>query len=143
MTQSQERLPPSATSYAIATVILVFVGGYFLGQGISLGLFTRSSTGTKKESWPNSYNVKVYADSSDEQGADSSSDDEEEEGEQGELKNFDETNEECKLVLVVRTDLGMTKGSSFAFHLLSFAPPYLPPSLQPTSHLPPFLPSLP
>ncbi len=36
------------------------------------------------------------------------SEDEEEEG--GELKAFEGNREECKLVLVVRTDLGMGKG---------------------------------
>lgn len=30
---------------------------------------------------------------------------------QGELSDFSGMNEECKLVLVVRTDLGMTKGT--------------------------------
>lgn len=121
MAPPQDRLPPSLTAYAIATVILVFVGGYFVGQGISLGVFSRStsameSTGRKKkESWPNSYDVKVHADSSDEESLSESEDlddDEDEEGEQGELNPFAGSSEECKLVLVVRTDLGMGKGSS-------------------------------
>lgn len=34
-----------------------------------------------------------------------------EEEDQGELAEFSGINEECKLVLVVRTDLGMTKGT--------------------------------
>ena len=37
-------------------------------------------------------------------------DDEDEDEEQGELKGFEGNKEECKLVLVVRTDLGMGKG---------------------------------
>ena len=37
---------------------------------------------------------------------------EEEEQQQGELKAFEGNREECKLVLVVRTDLGMGKGAS-------------------------------
>ena len=36
--------------------------------------------------------------------------DEENEEEQGDLASFESSREECKLVLVVRTDLGMTKG---------------------------------
>ncbi len=125
MATPQDRLLPSASAYAIATVILVFVGGYFIGQGVSLGVFRRSSPGASKESWPNSYDVKVHADSSDEQGGGSSSsssssddDDEvedeegEEEGARGERESFDGNDEECKLVLVVRTDLGMGKGQS-------------------------------
>lgn len=135
----QDRLPPSAGAYAIATVILVFVGGYFIGQGVSLGVFRRSSPGTSKESWPNSYDVKVHADSSDEQGGGSSSasdedgDEEgEEEGARGGRESFDGNDEECKLVLVVRTDLGMGKGPS---------PPFLPPLPPPPS--PPPIPSTP
>jgi len=37
-------------------------------------------------------------------------DDDDSDEEQGELKDFPENKEECKLVLVVRTDLGMGKG---------------------------------
>lgn len=142
MATPQDRLPPSAGAYAIATVILVFVGGYFIGQGVSLGVFRRSSPGTSKESWPNSYDVKVHADSSDEQGGGSSDDDDEdgdeegeEEGARGGRESFDGNDEECKLVLVVRTDLGMGKGAS---SLLPPSPPVspLPPS-PPPSPLPP------
>jgi len=129
MTPPQERLPPSATTYAIATVILVVVGGYFVAQGLSLGLFSRSA-GSSKESWPNSYDVKVHADSSDEESLSSSDDDDDdddvnrgEEGEQGELKSFDGNSEECKLVLVVRTDLNMGKGPSSSSSS-SFSPSY-------------------
>ncbi|BCR83373.1 aminoacyl-tRNA hydrolase PTH2 [Aspergillus chevalieri] len=101
-----ERLPPSTTAYVIATAILAGVTGYFVGQGSSLRLFSG-----EKEGWPNSYNVKVHKDSSDEDYEDNEEEDEEdsEEEEQGELGNFGDE-EEVKLVLVVRTDLGMTKG---------------------------------
>lgn len=37
-------------------------------------------------------------------------DEESEEEQEGELKAFEGNREECKLVLVVRTDLGMGKG---------------------------------
>lgn len=100
MASLQERPPPSTAAIAIATAIIAGLGGYFIGQGSALGLFG----GTKKESWPNSYDVKVHADSSDEESVSS-----EDEGEQGELKGFEGSSEECKLVLVVRTDLAMTK----------------------------------
>ncbi|PKX92730.1 aminoacyl-tRNA hydrolase PTH2 [Aspergillus novofumigatus IBT 16806] len=85
-----DRVPPSTTAYVIATAILAGITGYFIGQGASLGLF---SSAKEKEGWPNNYE-----------------DDSEEEGDGGELANFDDSNEEVKLVLVVRTDLGMTKG---------------------------------
>ncbi len=51
--------------------------------------------------------VKVVQDSEDD---DEDEDSEDEEEDQGELKSFEGNREECKLVLVVRTDLGMTKG---------------------------------
>ncbi|KAH1458722.1 hypothetical protein KXX13_008557 [Aspergillus fumigatus] len=101
-----ERVPPSTTAYVIATAILAGITGYFIGQGASLGLF---SWAKEKEGWPNSYNVKIPQHSSDEEGENYEGDSEEE-GDGGELANFDASNEEVKLVLVVRTDLGMTKG---------------------------------
>ncbi|RAL09745.1 aminoacyl-tRNA hydrolase [Aspergillus homomorphus CBS 101889] len=101
---------PSTTAYVVATAILAGVTGYFLGQGSSLGLFTNK----EKEGWPNSYNVKVHRDSSDEEFEEEEEEEEEEdsenEGDGSELANFDNSAEEVKLVLVVRTDLGMTKG---------------------------------
>lgn len=101
---------PSTTAYVVATAIIAGVTGYFLGQGSSLGLFSVK----EKEGWPNSYNVKVHRDSSDEEFDDEEEEsDSEEEGDGGELANFDNNNEEVKLVLVVRTDLGMTKGKFF------------------------------
>lgn len=102
MSSSQlDRLPPTTTAYVIATAILFGVTGYFIGQGSSLGLF-----GSKeRKSWPNSYNVRVHRDSSDEEY-----EDEDEESDSGELASLKDNGDEVKLVLVVRTDLGMTKG---------------------------------
>lgn len=148
-----DRPPPSTASYILATFIVAACAGYFLGQASSIGLFSspRSSSSSssssksksksknpsaskaKKSSWPNSYDVTVHPDSSDEElmtslrgekrvgdeeGSGSGSEDEseeqdeqEEEEEQGGLKTFEGNSEECKLVLVVRTDLGMGKGT--------------------------------
>jgi hypothetical protein len=93
----------------IATAIVAGVTGYFIGQGASLGLFR------EKQGWPNGYDVKVHKDSSDEEFEEEDSEDEasdeEEEGNGEELAAFKENEEEVKLVLVVRTDLGMTKGT--------------------------------
>ncbi|KAL4887090.1 putative mitochondrial peptidyl-tRNA hydrolase Pth2 [Aspergillus karnatakaensis] len=102
-----DRIPPSTTSYVVATAILAGIAGYFIGQGASLGLFSK-----EKEGWPNSYNVKVHRGSSDEEDDEEEEEEEdsEEEGDGSELANFESNNEEVKLVLVVRTDLGMTKG---------------------------------
>ena len=127
---SSDRSPPSTASVAIATAILGVAIGYFIGQGSSLGLFSSShisETGSKakaKKSWPNSYDVTVHPDSSDEElmktlkgeDVESLSETDEEEEELGKpqegLSSFTGNVEECKLVLVVRTDLGMGKGQS-------------------------------
>jgi PTH2 family peptidyl-tRNA hydrolase len=103
-----DRLPPTTTAYVIATAIIAGVTGYFIGQGSSLNLFKE-----KKEGWPNSYNVKVHSHSSDEEDEEDSEEeetDEEDEGNGEELASFKDNTEEVKLVLVVRMDLGMTKG---------------------------------
>lgn len=118
-----DRSSPTTTAYIIATAIIAGVTGFFIGQGASLGLFSSTTTTTshkmkrktkvaEKESWPNSYDVKVYRDSSDEEEETDEEEEEEEESDvDGELASFDDNTEEVKLVLVVRTDLGMTKGS--------------------------------
>lgn len=132
-----DRPTPSTASIALATGILALLGGYFLGQASSLGLFSTPKSKSKsstKNSWPNSYDVTVHPDSSDEElmtqlkgvkkrevadsekedeeSQDSDSDSDSEEGE-AELNNFKDNTEDCKLVLVVRTDLGMGKGTLF------------------------------
>lgn len=103
-----DRLPPTTAAYVIATAIIAGVTGYFIGQGSSLNLFK------EKEGWPNSYNVEVHNHSSDEEDEEESeeeeSDEEEEEGNGEELSSFKDNTDEVKLVLVVRMDLGMTKG---------------------------------
>ena len=122
MSTSDPASTPSTAAIAIATAILCSVGGYYIGQASSLGLF--SSNGEKsKKSWPNSYDVTLHPDSSDEElmnnlkgqqrNEDSDSDSDASENGQAELKNFESNTEECKLVLVVRTDLGMGKGIPF------------------------------
>ena len=145
---ASDRPPPSMTSIVIGTAILAVALGYFIGQGSSLGIFgsptppNRGKPKSKnpKKSWPNSYDVTIHPDSSDEEvfkqirGADlgieseessedSSSDEAEVElGQKQEgLNQFEGNREECKLVLVVRTDLGMGKGTAISqpFHLLS------------------------
>ena len=138
---------PSATAYAVAAALIAGTVGYFLGQASSLGLF--SATGSKrrskkkgKTSWPNSYDVTVHPDSSDEElmsrlkaGGNTASDsdsvsDEEDYG--GDLASFPGNKEECKLILVVRTDLGMGKGmlnvASLArgLHRSNFCSPSIP-----------------
>ena len=133
--QMTDPAAPSTVSIAIATAILSLAAGYFLGTASSLGLFSSSSssspkTSQAKKSWPNSYDVKIHPDSSDEEvmkslgrkpkksreikdsedEGSSSSEDDDEEAAVGDLSTFEGNREECKMVLVVRTDLGMGKG---------------------------------
>lgn len=96
-----DRPPPSAASYAIAAAIISFTTGYFVGKARSIGLFGRSPVD----------NIATVADGADDDD-DSGSDSEESAQDLGELETFGGSTEECKLVLVVRTDLGMTKGRS-------------------------------
>ncbi|MCJ1309058.1 Gluconate transport-inducing protein [Agyrium rufum] len=155
MSAATDSTPPSQLSLIFATAILCSISGYFIGTGSSLGLFgssssststknsKRSSSSSKKavaKSWPNSYDVTVHPDSSDEElmkslkpsakgsggdeEADSESESESSSGEEDEedvpdpadLSTFQDIlqKEECKLVLVLRTDLGMTKGKMAA-----------------------------
>ncbi|EAA63892.1 hypothetical protein AN1991.2 [Aspergillus nidulans FGSC A4] len=91
-----DRVHPSTTAYIVATAIVSGIAGYFIGQ--------------EKEGWPNGYNVKPHRGSSDEEDDTEQEESDEEEGDGTELANFENNTEEVKLVLVVRTDLGMTKG---------------------------------
>ena len=111
----------------------------------------------KSQGWPNNFDVKIHPDSSDEElmkhlngghkdrepkdpGAEDDEEEEEEEEEEddstdeheeedvhGGLKTFADNTEECKLVLCVRTDLGMGKGTSFSAPspaTFAFLPPH-------------------
>lgn len=117
--------PPSTATTAVAVGLVAVTVGYFLGQGSSIGLFGISGKpqqpASKMRSWPNSYDVTIHPDSSDEElmaqqraGAGTQADDNEsdEECDGNELKNFSNTAGEVKLVLAVRTDLGMGKGTT-------------------------------
>lgn len=88
----QEKAPPSTAAVAVGTAIIAGITGYFLGQANSIGVFGR----TKQH-------IELSNTSDDD-------DDDADVQDLGELKSFPESREECKLVLVVRTDLGMTKG---------------------------------
>ncbi|RMZ86291.1 hypothetical protein DV736_g6483, partial [Chaetothyriales sp. CBS 134916] len=84
-----DKTPPSAIALSLSSLLL--------------GL---------KTSWPNSYDVTVHADSSDDEEA--LADDEREHDDDDSDHNagnpFTDSADEVKLVLVTRTDLGMTKG---------------------------------
>lgn len=92
MALPQDRPPPSAAAIAVASAIIAGLFGYFIGQFSTLGTVTNKGP------------VPVPADSS--------SDEDDEFSEKYALNAGSGSNEECKLVLVVRTDLGMTKGTT-------------------------------
>jgi peptidyl-tRNA hydrolase, PTH2 family len=133
-----EKTAPSTLALSISSLLFGLVAGYFIGTGSSLGLFGSSSPTSPssskrkkqapKRSWPNSYDVDVQqgSDTSDEEfersirigKSDEDADDEEDDGSDEEEAALDPdafkahwgSSEEVKLMLVVRTDLGMTKG---------------------------------
>ncbi|EER45356.1 peptidyl-tRNA hydrolase [Histoplasma capsulatum H143] len=106
------RVPPSTTALVIATAILAGVVGFFIGQGASLGVFG-SGSGSRSAS----ASVSASARGGGRRDGKEKWSDEDEEGSEaeesdgrGELAAFEGNTEEVKLVLVVRTDLGMGKG---------------------------------
>lgn len=109
MANVQDRGPPSAAAIAIGTAIVAGVTGYFLGQASSIGLFGKSDTRApaarlshnEGEAKPD----KSETESDDDDG-DEGEDDDESVQDLGELQTFPGNTEECKLVLVVRSDLG-------------------------------------
>lgn len=119
MAGTQERAPPSVAAVAIGTAIVSGIMGYYLGQARSIGLF-----GSSPAPLPTSSNSSGHTFDDDDQTDDSLSDSDEAQ-DLGALKSFRGSTEECKLVLVVRTDLGMTKGS-FSSMFSAFRLPFLP-----------------
>lgn len=99
MANVQDRGPPSAAAIAIGTGIVAGLTGYFLGTAKSIGIFGGSSSVHQDDE---------EDDDNDGDNSDAASDAHTDD--LGELKTFPGSTEECKLVLVVRTDLGMTKG---------------------------------
>jgi peptidyl-tRNA hydrolase, PTH2 family len=105
-------------AFNIALGMACLTIGYLLGGVSNSGLFdpstaNRNESSQTKKSWPNSYDVIVHADSSNEEtGGESDGDDEDMDGDGKELKSFEDTTDEVKLVLVVRTDLNMGRGRS-------------------------------
>lgn len=92
----QDSSQPSTANIAVACAIIAGVTGYMLGQAKSLGFFGDSP-------------VSVPAQREEKPVDESESSDEECEDDTAPAE-FPGHNEECKMVLVVRTDLGMTKG---------------------------------
>ncbi|KAH9825786.1 Peptidyl-tRNA hydrolase like protein [Teratosphaeria destructans] len=109
MANVQDRGPPSAAVIAISSAIVAGLAGYFLGSARSVGLFGKSVTSSTSYSQAGKDGAEG-SDISDASGDDTDGEDDENVQDLGELKTFPGNTEECKLVLLVRTDLGMTKG---------------------------------
>jgi peptidyl-tRNA hydrolase, PTH2 family len=132
---SMDRPGPTTFALSISSLIFGLVLGYFIGSGSSIGLFGSPNASTKSSkkkpqprSWPNSYDVDIHqgSDTSDEEFAraihtgksDDADDESSDDADSDEVALVDteritaiaNTNEEVKLMLVVRADLGMTKG---------------------------------
>ncbi|KAH8710048.1 peptidyl-tRNA hydrolase PTH2-domain-containing protein [Phaeosphaeriaceae sp. PMI808] len=96
----QDTTQPSTANIAAACAILAGVTGYMLGQAKSLGLFGGSAISQTSQ---HGRDHKTATDAEESSEEDESEDD-------TVPSDFKGNNEECKMVLVVRTDLGMTKG---------------------------------
>ena len=102
-----ERTPPSVWAIAFATALIAGLAGYFVGQASSIGVFSNSHSARQDPPQSATPNERKFSGSSS-----SDEGDEDEDVSHQEIDSFaNKTNEECKLVLVVRTDLGMTKGT--------------------------------
>lgn len=106
--QQQDRAPPSVAALAIGFTVIGAITGYYLGEARSLGLFTFGRSPTSNHSSAAAAHPDDDSDDSDDDDSVALSEDEAHD--LGELKQFRDNTEECKLVLVVRNDLGMGKG---------------------------------
>jgi PTH2 family peptidyl-tRNA hydrolase len=111
MANVQDRGPPSTAAVAIGTAIVAGVTGYFIGQASSIGLFGRndSQAGTARLSHKEGEAKLDASETEDDKEDDDDDDDDDDDSDVqdlGELQTFPGNTEECKLVLVVRSDLG-------------------------------------
>lgn len=115
---------PSTANIALGTAIISLVCGYFLGQGQSIGLFgVGSSSGgpsLTRGSGHMSRDDELSGEDDDDQQQLSSDEDDYDVGELS--TEFADPTEECKLVLVVRSDLGMGKGKVAGFSYSDSSP---------------------
>ena len=108
MANVQDRGPPSAAAIAIGSAIVAGITGYFLGQASSIGLFGKTDSRTPAARLTQREGV-AKPDDAETQSDDDDDDDDSDVQDLGELQTFPGNTEECKLVLVVRSDLGKQK----------------------------------
>jgi hypothetical protein len=106
---------PSIWAVAFGASVVAGLAGYFLGTAKSIGVF---GSNAQQRVVSSTQHEKGHdgSESEDDNASDSDLDDSEDDQE---INGFEDSTEECKLVLVVRTDLGMTKGTYHIFSLLS------------------------
>ena len=109
MASIQDRPPPTTVAIAMACALIAGVTGYFVGQASTIGFF-----GSSQRTKSSASKDKVEDSESSSEG-----EAEEETEDDPALESF-AGGEECKLVLVVRTDLGMTKGKSIPLSFNNF-----------------------
>ncbi|KAL9051074.1 MAG: hypothetical protein Q9162_006247 [Coniocarpon cinnabarinum] len=124
---SQAQQQPSTLALAIGFTLVGGIAGFFLGQAAAVGVFgssgSKSRTKSRRKSSTASGDGKNRKTSTAEADGKASAGDDEASGSETEdedvedsdddqdgLKGFEDEGVECKLVLVVRSDLGMTKG---------------------------------
>jgi len=108
---------PSVWAVAFGASVVAGLAGYFLGTASSIGLFG-SNTQQRVVNSNGAQHEKGHDGSESEDDNASESDFEDSEDDQ-EINGFEDSTEECKLVLVVRTDLGMTKGTYHIFFAIN------------------------
>lgn len=106
MANVQDRGPPSATAVAIGTAIVAGLTGYFIGQASSIGLFGKSDTRAPTARLSREGEAKPDSSETESDDDDAETDEDDDVQDLGELQTFPGNTEECKLVLVVRSDLG-------------------------------------
>jgi PTH2 family peptidyl-tRNA hydrolase len=112
MAHVQDRGPPSAAAIAIGSAIVAGITGYFLGQASSIGLFGKTDSRAPAARLTQREGVAKPDDAETQSEDDDDGEDDEEDDDLqdlGELQTFPGNTEECKLVLVVRSDLGKQK----------------------------------
>jgi peptidyl-tRNA hydrolase, PTH2 family len=125
-----DRGPPTSTAVLISTAILSLIAGYMLGIGSSLGIFpnpflqSREARAASKRSKTSNYDNEEETSEEEVDGILLDHAPNWANGEAADVRDglkvtkeekpeWENSTEECKLVLVVRTDLGMTKGTPF------------------------------
>ena len=107
---------PSVWAVAFGASVVAGLAGYFLGTASSIGLFGNSSqqrvVGSNAAQREKGHGSESEDDNASESDLEDSEDDQE-------INGFEDSTEECKLVLVVRTDLGMTKGTYHIFFAIN------------------------